>query len=71
MDKISGTYAVDKIPINRMNMGVGMHYVDMRRPLPEWYLEHCGCKVQSPRPDAADGAMVKGFKDSKDNMKLW
>ena len=29
-----------------------------------------GCKVQNPRPDAADGALVKGFQDSKDNIKL-
>ena len=33
-------------------------------------LEHCGCKVQNPGPDAADGALVKGFQDSKDNSKL-
>ena len=34
-------------------------------------LKHCGCKMHSPRPDATDGALVKGFQDSKNNMSLW
>ena len=36
------------------------------------HVEHSECKVRSPRPDAADGALVKGFNIpiSRDNMKL-
>ena len=32
-------------------------------------LEHCGCRVQSPRRDAADGALVNGFQDSNDKYE--